>query len=844
MAQYTDGTVNLTNASATVTGDETLWLANAAPGNYFVATGIDAEDVVYEIASVDDNVTIQLTAPFVGTTGGARPYVIHRDFDPNGLPLMGRSDTAVHAVFNRWNVLLQQLITAAAQVQLDPNTINVVERYNAVGDGVTDNTAAIQQAIDDAPDGGEVLIPVGRFGVTKIAMPPNKSIRIRGVTPNGSRVFGLTPGSDVFCCDANGVQTQNRFQTVHEYKDLGIEVNVGAATDFTPNFNRCTARGFPVAAACIAYASDHISVNLTGNVNAAWRNSFGRVDNCILELVNVNTAKNDLHGCVGMYFGGTCYGWSFHRVRCHGVHWALAQSAPFLRRCTANAAADTLNYTLGTGFAYPNDAEVYVLAHTAAGTETLPFVRGTDYFVVNSTPGQLQISETLGGPPVDITAAGSAPIFIAPRDSYSGVIAPDGITIDDITHYNGKGTISMITPEGLRIGRVDAYNTSVSGLEIVSWDSGSRDNGISVKIDGPYYTESPQSSTLLATDQEKDPFIFIDMRGGQVDCIQFRGETPNVTRPRMALYGIGYEVQGLRLLSSASQAQPDVYIYGDGIGVFGQGHPQSAIVDQGNNNYYLLKSDADGLVTASHSPFRQRLPVTAPIVGARTVFPDSTNPLVGPVQFNHDHIAAAAGDALEVRVIIKGTSNLGTGETLGLEVDYAGQPMFPVGNTATFIQGGAATIRAFMLGGADLAAPAAGINQVEVRFTSPQDIQCIAVTATDLENVSRVNPIARGAQSISAVDTDQVDIETIGNQSLILGSIALLGDAAGPITEANGYTKHEDGNTGGGSATTDVSFMLASRVWPVAAPTTFGASWPLPAARTLLAVEYRGLDLV
>lgn len=103
MAQYGDGTVTVTNGSATIVGDTTLWAANVVPTNYFTALGAAGEDVAYEIASVDNDTTIQLTAPFAGTTGGTRAYVIHRDFNAKGLPIFNRSDTAVHAILNRWS---------------------------------------------------------------------------------------------------------------------------------------------------------------------------------------------------------------------------------------------------------------------------------------------------------------------------------------------------------------------------------------------------------------------------------------------------------------------------------------------------------------------------------------------------------------------------------------------------------------------------------------------------------------------------------------------------------------------------------------------------------------------
>jgi hypothetical protein len=46
-------------------------------------------------------------------------------------------------------------------------TTGTVRDWGAIGDGVADDTAAIQRCIDAAPEGGEVRLPVGRYRVTK-----------------------------------------------------------------------------------------------------------------------------------------------------------------------------------------------------------------------------------------------------------------------------------------------------------------------------------------------------------------------------------------------------------------------------------------------------------------------------------------------------------------------------------------------------------------------------------------------------------------------------------------------------------------------------------------------------
>lgn len=162
MSQYgtsTDtSTVTVTNGSATIIGATSLWLANAAPTNLFVALGIAGEDVAYEIASVDDDVTIQLTAPFAGTSGGTRAYTIHRDFRPIGLPVFSRNDVAVHAILNRWSAELETIIgsggnaveiddlTVLAQADLDPAADRLIIHDDSVDE-------AKQFLVGDLPAG-------------------------------------------------------------------------------------------------------------------------------------------------------------------------------------------------------------------------------------------------------------------------------------------------------------------------------------------------------------------------------------------------------------------------------------------------------------------------------------------------------------------------------------------------------------------------------------------------------------------------------------------------------------------------------------------------------------------
>jgi hypothetical protein len=60
--------------------------------------------------------------------------------------------------------------------------------YGAVGDGVADDTAAINAAIAACPVGQAVLIPAGTYRITD-RLPINKSIVVRGEGPNKTRII-------------------------------------------------------------------------------------------------------------------------------------------------------------------------------------------------------------------------------------------------------------------------------------------------------------------------------------------------------------------------------------------------------------------------------------------------------------------------------------------------------------------------------------------------------------------------------------------------------------------------------------------------------------------------------
>ena len=79
ISQYSTGSVDVFTAMATVGGHSTLWSENISVGDAFK---IDDESTVYQVASVDSNTQITLSANFAGTTATYQSYQITTDFTP------------------------------------------------------------------------------------------------------------------------------------------------------------------------------------------------------------------------------------------------------------------------------------------------------------------------------------------------------------------------------------------------------------------------------------------------------------------------------------------------------------------------------------------------------------------------------------------------------------------------------------------------------------------------------------------------------------------------------------------------------------------------------------------
>jgi hypothetical protein len=457
--------------------------------------------------------------------------------------------------------------------------------YNAVGDGSTDDTAAIQAAIDATANDGVVYFPPGVYSVNRLNVPHNQAIKFQGASPWATTLAGRTAGEDIFrITDPNGATVQDRFNKVHVYDNLGFLLNTGSGSpDLTTDLNRCTTAGLAVGPCAIAYVSDYVTSNAAPDISEAWLHSFGVVSNCV---VNVTT-KHGNHGCGFIHHGANHYGWTYQNIWLEGANYGITDCLPWCRRVTADSGSNRLTVVNGPN-PFQNGQTLFVAAHATTGAMPGGLDRFQIYFVVNRDATSFQLANSSGGGAISLSSGGSGAIYVYGADDFAGEFAPDGISIDRLTHYSGRCVISITNTENLHIGRCDSYG-AVAPLHLYAVQSRTRGAHVGVVVDA-FYSESPQSTTMPVGED----LVHIDSECGAIGYLQIRGETAGTTRPPIRFKGEAYRVQGLDCLSSSSQAQPHIFIEGENIGLFGLVHGSCLLTDTGQDNYYLLKNTSTG----------------------------------------------------------------------------------------------------------------------------------------------------------------------------------------------------------------------------------------------------------
>ena len=203
MAQYSQGAVSVTKNSNIITGTNTSWIGNVLIGNSFKVKG---ESSIYNIASVDSDTQLTLTAPYEGETATNVAYLITRDFTPNfGLYEISAGD--VDWTYN----LTQGTIRKIDSLLWDLNGQTVTEYATITGiaseslsngDFVNIYYESDTQKIRKA-NASTSLIAHG-FVTADYNSGDSVTAMTLGVVPNKS---GLTPGVTYFLVESGGYST-------------------------------------------------------------------------------------------------------------------------------------------------------------------------------------------------------------------------------------------------------------------------------------------------------------------------------------------------------------------------------------------------------------------------------------------------------------------------------------------------------------------------------------------------------------------------------------------------------------------------------------------------------------
>lgn len=195
---YRVGTVTVTNGDATVTGVDTTFNTSVYPGDLFT---ID-ENIVYEIASVTDNLNFELQKVYAGTTASGASYAV--------VPLSPKrqltSDLAsrVNTLIEQYREALDGWVAGGWGVDTngDYKVSGVVERslvpINDGGGGLGTATKAWGSVYtEDLNISGTITAPTQAPGdnSTKLATTAYADAKVSNTLTNG--VTGIAPSQDV-----------------------------------------------------------------------------------------------------------------------------------------------------------------------------------------------------------------------------------------------------------------------------------------------------------------------------------------------------------------------------------------------------------------------------------------------------------------------------------------------------------------------------------------------------------------------------------------------------------------------------------------------------------------------
>jgi polygalacturonase len=239
----------------------TLVATEASPTQQAMRTGLSLQgnndgidiDVVCGTVQPVNRPTVALIE-YTGTNTGVRVGHAYYDNNPSGAGL-----------YSGW--------PTTTPVQ----TLNVRE-FGAKGDGVTDDTVAINQAITSAANlnfgnGGEVIIPAGTYKFTTLLY--RRDVKIRGAGINSTTLDQISGTTDVLARSADTTVSHRRI----EWEDFTLT-----------SFNNQTANTGGVDLFRV-FQSHFRRVKISFHNNFAWRVKGGPTD------TSGDSMRNEFHDC-------------------------------------------------------------------------------------------------------------------------------------------------------------------------------------------------------------------------------------------------------------------------------------------------------------------------------------------------------------------------------------------------------------------------------------------------------------------------------------------------------------------------------------------------------------------
>lgn len=140
---YSEGTIDVTNGSPTVTGTGTKFIAEVKAGDIFIR---DGDIAIYYVASnpVSDT-SLTLTGNYGGVTGTDLAYAVVRDFTtPDNIPFINRKDVETATIVKDAILKIQSVITGLRQVTVQAETANHTILVGESGNLFTNEGAVAQ----------------------------------------------------------------------------------------------------------------------------------------------------------------------------------------------------------------------------------------------------------------------------------------------------------------------------------------------------------------------------------------------------------------------------------------------------------------------------------------------------------------------------------------------------------------------------------------------------------------------------------------------------------------------------------------------------------------------------